>query len=99
VAKNNLEKIGFIPFYQLQSIMEGSQARGSRQEVEKKKKTMEEYCSLACSTTFLIYSRPTCIAWAHLPRDGTTHTGMPLKHGLAIKQKIHRQANLMEAIL
>lgn len=38
MAKNNLEKIGFIPFYQLQSIMEGSQARGSRQEVEKKKK-------------------------------------------------------------
>jgi hypothetical protein len=63
---------------------EGSQGRNSRQELNTE--AMEECYLLACFRLTLIYLSYT--AQAHMPRDGTTHSGL----GPPISTSIHENS-------
>ena len=80
--------------YRFQSIIEGGQGRSLKQ------KPMEE-CCFQNGGTFSLLGYLSYIAQAHLPREGTTYSGLGLSTSVSSKDnnsQVCLQANLMEAI-
>jgi hypothetical protein len=67
MIKSNLGREGFISAYKLQPISKGSLGRNPKQ------KPRRRAAAWLATSSFLNYFP--CAAQAHLPRDGTTHSG------------------------